>query len=256
MPKFIDLMGQTFGRLTVIRRAENYILPDGKPRTRWLCQCTCGNQTIVSTQNLRQKTTSSCGCIHRERFRKSTKSIVGNRYGKLIVVSQASTKITKTGQHKIMWNCLCECGSYVVVEGSQLKSGKTQSCGCIKSKMENKIADLLQQLHISFQKQVSFEDLITQKGGRTYFDFAIYFNDYLIALIEAQGIQHYRVDPYASWFGQYERDITDPLKRNYCKIKNIPLIELSYQDNLEYELLSAFIDLHVNTVPSAKEAKV
>lgn len=256
MPKFIDLTGRAFGKLTVLRRAENHILPNGKPRTCWICQCSCGNQIIVSGQNLRQETALSCGCSRREHFRKPTKSIVGNQYGKLTVVSQANTKITKTGQHKIMWNCRCECGSVVIVEGSQLKSGKTQSCGCLKSKMENKIANLLKQLHVSFRKQVSFEDLITPKGGRTYFDFAIYFDDYLIALIETQGIQHYKVDSYAPWFGQYEREITDPLKRNYCKIKNIPLIELSYQDNLEYELLSALIDLHVNTVPSAYKAKV
>ncbi len=253
MPKFIDLAGQKFGRLTVLRRAENHILPNGKPRTQWLCQCACGNQVIVSAQNLRGETAMSCGCLRLEHFKKPTTNIVGNIYGKLTVISQAETQITKTGQHKIMWNCKCECGSSVIVEGSQLKSGKTQSCGCIKSRMENFIATLLSQLHIQFRKQVSFKDLKTPKGGHTYFDFAIYFEDRLIALVEAQGIQHYRVNSYAPWFGFYEREITDPIKRNYCKIHNIPLIEISYQDNLEYELLSTLIDLHVNTVPSIVE---
>lgn len=250
MPKFIDLAGQKFGRLTVLRRAKNHILPNGKPRTQWLCQCACGNRVIVSTQNLRSGKAMSCGCLRWEHFKKPTVSIIGNIYGKLTVISQAKTRITKTGQHKTMWNCKCECGSFVTVEGSQLKSGKTQSCGCVKSRMENSIAILLTQLRIDFCKQASFKDLETPKGSRTYFDFAIYFEGQLIALVEAQGIQHYRVDSYAPWFGSYEREITDPIKKNYCKINNIPLIEISYQDNLEYELLSALIDLHVNTVPS------
>lgn len=30
------------------------------------------------------------------------------------------------------WNCVCECGNTTVVSSSQLKSRKTQSCGCLQ----------------------------------------------------------------------------------------------------------------------------
>lgn len=250
MPKLIDLTGRIFGRLTVLSRADDYILPNGKPRVQYLCQCFCGKKVVVSSQNLRQGTAHSCGCLRAENFKKPVRNMRGKRFGKLTVVSQERTKITPSGQHKIMWRCLCDCGSYVVVEGSALRSGKTQSCGCVKSRLEEKISSILNGLSLSFRKQVSFDDLRTFKGGRTYFDFGIYINHYLFCLVEAQGIQHYREDSYAPWFGSYERDVTDLLKRDYCKQNKIPLVEISYLDNPEYEILSMLIDLQGNTVPS------
>ena len=62
MPRLIDLTGQRFGRLTVIRRAEDYISPKGHARAQWLCQCSCGNKTVVIGNDLRRQRTKSCGC--------------------------------------------------------------------------------------------------------------------------------------------------------------------------------------------------
>lgn len=57
MSKLADLTGQKFGRLTVIERAENI-----GDRTRWKCQCDCGNEIIVYATNLKRGLTKSCGC--------------------------------------------------------------------------------------------------------------------------------------------------------------------------------------------------
>jgi hypothetical protein len=59
MGRFIDLTGMSFSRLTVLSRAEN---SKGK-HSRWLCQCECGNITIVQSGNLRNGHTRSCGCL-------------------------------------------------------------------------------------------------------------------------------------------------------------------------------------------------
>lgn len=62
-----DLTGMTFGRLTVICQAEDYIAPNGKRSAKWLCQCECGSDPIsVKQSNLKDKTTRSCGCLHKE----------------------------------------------------------------------------------------------------------------------------------------------------------------------------------------------
>lgn len=61
MGKAIDLTGERFGRLTVIRKAET-----GKPRSWWLCQCDCGNKTVVQSDSLRRGNTCSCGCLRKE----------------------------------------------------------------------------------------------------------------------------------------------------------------------------------------------
>lgn len=57
-----NLVGQRFGRLTVIERAEN--LKSGK--VRWKCRCECGVEKIVSSQDLKRGHVQSCGCLKKE----------------------------------------------------------------------------------------------------------------------------------------------------------------------------------------------
>lgn len=66
-PSFINLMDQTFGRLTVIGRADDYVLESGCMQVNWLCRCTCGEVRPVRSSRLRSGVTKSCGCIRRER---------------------------------------------------------------------------------------------------------------------------------------------------------------------------------------------
>lgn len=61
-----NLIGKRFGRLTVIKRVENYISPKGQSHSRWLCKCDCGNEKIIKSMYLKNGTTKSCGCIHKE----------------------------------------------------------------------------------------------------------------------------------------------------------------------------------------------
>ena len=64
MPKKIDLTGQRFGRLLVIREAGR----DRWGKVTWLCKCDCGNEIVVSGDNLRREHTQSCGCLSRELY--------------------------------------------------------------------------------------------------------------------------------------------------------------------------------------------
>lgn len=61
MAKAIELTGQRFNRLTVIKRAGT----QGKSAV-WLCRCDCGNECIVQSGNLRSGHTTSCGCFRKE----------------------------------------------------------------------------------------------------------------------------------------------------------------------------------------------
>ena len=56
-----DLTGQTFGRLLVLERAGSK-----NGRAAWLCECICGNKTVVSGEVLRRGTSKSCGCLKKE----------------------------------------------------------------------------------------------------------------------------------------------------------------------------------------------
>lgn len=61
--KFIkDLIGQKFGRLTVLYKGEN----DKTRHIRWVCQCDCGNITTVYKDALLDGRQISCGCYLKE----------------------------------------------------------------------------------------------------------------------------------------------------------------------------------------------
>lgn len=57
---------QNFGRLTAIYQVEPHISKSGRKYRRWLCQCECGNKTIVFEDNLKYDKTTSCGCYQKE----------------------------------------------------------------------------------------------------------------------------------------------------------------------------------------------
>lgn len=57
--RVIDLTGQRFGKLTVIKRVEN----TKHGSAQWLCKCDCGNEIIVIGNNLVRNHTKSCGCL-------------------------------------------------------------------------------------------------------------------------------------------------------------------------------------------------
>lgn len=63
MGRRIDLLGQRFGRLTVIeetsQRANGSIL--------WKCRCDCGNTVLVRSNHLRRGGVLSCGCFNKEK---------------------------------------------------------------------------------------------------------------------------------------------------------------------------------------------
>ena len=63
MGKRIDLVGQQFGRLTVVRLSQ-HVHRNGN--AMWVCQCSCGNVVEVDGYALRHGLTTSCGCARRE----------------------------------------------------------------------------------------------------------------------------------------------------------------------------------------------
>lgn len=61
MSAVTDMVGQTFGRLTVLSR-------DGSTHGRalWRCRCSCGSIVMMEGKRLRQGA-GSCGCVRREK---------------------------------------------------------------------------------------------------------------------------------------------------------------------------------------------
>lgn len=237
--KIIDETGNKYGSLTVLKQIPKpaHIKERG---LWWLCQCDCGNTTKVRGTDLRNGKTKSCGCNmkkHQHEFgQMNFKNEIGNKYGKLTVIERYKENNNK--QIKTKWLCQCECGNTTIVNASDLRSGRTKSCGCIQSFGEQQILKYLQFHNIKYKKEYCFLDLISKNNGYPRFDFAVFDdNNNLLFLIEYQGIQHFE---NKNNFGKYQREETDQLKKEYCNKNNIKLYYINYNDNIENELNKIF----------------
>ena len=66
-------------------------------------------------------------------------NIVGNRFGRLVVLKHSCSKKRPNGNgRETYWTCKCNCGSIVDVTSNHLKTGDTKSCGCLKIEADNK----------------------------------------------------------------------------------------------------------------------
>ena len=59
-----NLLGKTFGRLTVLKRS-----PNKSRSTIWLCECECGNVKNIRSGDLVSGDTKSCGCLNIEKLK-------------------------------------------------------------------------------------------------------------------------------------------------------------------------------------------
>ena len=55
----------------------------------------------------------------------------GERYGRLTVIRRAKRSEYYGYDGYAMWVCKCDCGNELIVAGTALASGNTQSCGCL-----------------------------------------------------------------------------------------------------------------------------
>lgn len=81
MSKEIDITGQKFGCLTVIKKNGHHIRKSGRKDVLWLCQCSCGNLTNVTKANLENGGTISCGCVQKSNRYKPHRDIIIKNYG-------------------------------------------------------------------------------------------------------------------------------------------------------------------------------
>lgn len=224
MGKWVDYYDSYFGKLHVIShriRKNN--------QTYYLCECECGNQKEIRIDHLKNGETQSCGCLQKEKARQAKeKDITGQQFGFLV----AREPIGISFHRETIWYCEClRCGGHKEVPIGLLTSGRTQSCGCIKKSLgETKIEEILTENNIIFKEQFSFNDCLSDKNYKLFFDFAIFENNKLKYLIEYQGIQHYQESIFSKYESLQERQNRDNIKREYCKNHNIKLIEIPYWD--------------------------
>lgn len=114
----VDLTGQRFGRLTVIRECRSV---NGK--WSWECLCDCGNTRITRNGRLRGGHITSCGCAANCLAESDTP---GTKFGRLTLV-QANTGRYHDGS--VLSEFSCDCGGRVVCPHHSVRSGHRKACG-------------------------------------------------------------------------------------------------------------------------------
>ena len=111
-PTRINLTGQVFGKLTVLKETDER----KSGNIVWLCQCECGKQVSVFSDALRSGHTKSCGCIARQ----MKYDLTGAKFGNLLVLGPVKNRWIKGNETR--WKCKCRnCGRTVEVPSYWLR---------------------------------------------------------------------------------------------------------------------------------------
>lgn len=124
MARKLDLKGQKFGKLTVVKFSHR----NKYGQACWICKCDCGNTKIASTSSLRKGYNKSCGCLKKNSGRRR-EDLTGQKFGKLTVIAFEETR-----HGQLYYKCKCDCGKEKIINAYSLKRGITKSCGCFKQK--------------------------------------------------------------------------------------------------------------------------
>lgn len=199
----------------------------------------CGKTFVSRISSIATGNTKSCGCFRKETMSKigkqnlgrkppNAKFVVGSAIGPLKLKLLKIASPAKGGVRKGKFTCPF-CKQNFVTNIYSVEKGHTFSCGCIKSKGEQKIAFVLQENNILFEKQKTYKDCLSVNKTLLRFDFYLpFFN----VLIEYDGEQHfnYRANGYFTQEKIKGIQDRDEIKNLYCINNNIKLIRIPYTD--------------------------
>lgn len=226
-------IGQKNNRLTICDRAPN----TKSKKTRVICQCECGNYTVINYQDFKEGKVKSCGCFAKEvKAETGRKSAIdftlpknnNNPFYEFIEPTQTRFEWSE----QVVWKIRCrKCKKQYLAIPRQLISltgtKRMNPCSCWKtySGGVQKIVFLLENNNIQYEMQKKFETCVSPKGNYLPFDF--YLPKYN-RLIEYDGQQHFQIA-----FGQDEKKLQlqqqyDKIKDNWCQKNNIKLIRIPY----------------------------
>ena len=122
-------IGDSFDKLTVVRRAEN----KGQ-HACWecVCECTPGQTIVVRGDHLRDRSTLSCGCAQRQyqeiRITKAEKSLRLKNFGKVFVFGTVREFMGRKQIHAACWCRYCGAGS--MQRASDVLRKNFRGCDC------------------------------------------------------------------------------------------------------------------------------
>lgn len=231
LQKYQYLIGEKINKWTVLELKRN---PKKYKEVFAVCICECGTIVDVNIYNLINNKTKDCGCGRKKMLSETrSKNLVGQRFGKLVVVTQLpeSNKFNRR-----QYICKCDCGNEVVAVGSNLSDGRILSCGCLRSQYNAYIGIVLTKMKVDYQPEYVI------KIDETYYRYDFYLSDYNL-IIEYDGEQHYFPVNFGGWdelelHRQFKKiQEHDKIKEQYCIDNNINLLRIPYWEKQNIETI-------------------
>lgn len=92
-------------------------------------------------------------------------NMVGQKFGMLTVLRENGRSCNRS----IMWECICDCGKKVTIDGVSLRNRHTKSCGCYKKIKKAEMFDNHSILHKRiYQVWASMKDRCSNPNSQNY----------------------------------------------------------------------------------------
>ena len=220
----------TYMERTTIKRAI-----DNKTPVMKLC-AGCKNNSLFGTEQCHYGTICRNKPLYKTPER-NKKVEIGKIYGNFKVLDILPSGNYSDHQCRAKVKCI-HCGTEQERRFDALLNCQI-ACDCFRphSSGETIIKFYLEDYHIPYKAEYTFNDLYSPQTGKMRSDFAIIKNDNPIALIEFDGQQHFEeAGSYYNPTGKVQSH--DALKNDYARQHNIPLIRIPYTEILNiYKIL-------------------
>lgn len=230
MSNYIDLAGQRFGKLIVIKKGNTHVTSGGARITTWVCKCDCGNTTVVTSQKLRKGHTTSCGCAKKDNKGSNFEDLVGQKFNRLTVIKFIPEKERTARGYN--WLCKCDCGNYIKANASKLKRGLQQSCGCLKEEKKKDIGKVNKKYKFTNKRLYGIYQAMMQrcydKKGREYQNYG--GRDIVVC---PEWLGEYGYDSFAEWALNSGYNVN--AKRGECTIDRIDVNKGYSPDNCTWK---------------------
>lgn len=131
--------------------------------------------TIENKKSSKKETTEKTGykaILHG----KKAEDLTGQRFGRLTVIKRVEDTVAYNGRHFVTFLCKCDCGNFKKVRSMYLKSGKVQSCGCLRTENIKKVAkkSMTERVEKEVQKRLKQELKKEKKKNKKSFSFKFF----------------------------------------------------------------------------------
>lgn len=114
-------LDKKFGKLQIVKEVEPSQHPSGKMKRLVEVVCDCGQTVVKSLTDIKAGQQKSCGICPKEM---PVKDISGKQVYRLKVLDTFTRK-----DGNVYWDCMCQCGNSVSVDGRQLRDKRVRNCG-------------------------------------------------------------------------------------------------------------------------------